>query len=105
MNKEGGLNEEEKENDFIFANEEQKEEEKKDYSLNDEDRARMEQVRAMHGPIPDNIIEQKLIRKYPQLLHPFMYMFIRLFVAVLTVFAQSQTSIQVVLGYVVIALL
>ena len=62
MNKEGGLNEEEKENDFIFANEEQKEEEKKDYSLNDEDRARMEQVRAMHGPIPDNIIEQKLIR-------------------------------------------
>jgi hypothetical protein len=105
MNKEGGLNEEEEKNDFIFANEEQKEEEKKDYSLNDEDRARMEQVRAMHGPIPDNIIEQKLIKKYPQLLHPFMYMFIRLFVAVLTVFAQSQTSIQVVLGYVVIALL
>ena len=105
MNKEGGLKEEEKKNDFIFANEEQKEEEKKDYSLNDEDRARMEKVRAMHGPIPDNIIEQKLIKKYPQLLHPFMYMVIRLFVAILTVFAQNQTSIQVVLGYVVMALL
>ena len=41
----------------------------------------------MHGPIPDSEVELSLIKKYPQLLHPFMYMAIRFFVAILTVFA------------------
>ena len=74
-------------NDFSFANEEQKKEEKKDLSLKEEDVARMQMVKDMHGPIPDNLIEGKLIKKYPQLLHPLMYMTIRLIVAILTVFA------------------
>ena len=74
-------------NDFSFANEEQKEEEKKDCSLNKEDVALMQMVREMHGPIPDSVVETKLIKKYPQLLHPFIYMAIRLIVAVVTVFA------------------
>ena len=74
-------------NDFSFANEEQKEEQKIDYSLTEEDVARMQMVKDMHGPIPDNLIEGKLIKKYPQLLHPFIYMAIRLIVAVVTVFA------------------
>ena len=74
-------------NDFSFANEEQKEEEKKDCSLNKEDLALMQMVREMHGPIPDSFVETKLIKKYPQLLHPFIYMAIRLIVAVVTVFA------------------
>jgi hypothetical protein len=65
----------------------------------------MQMVKAMHGPIPDSFVETKLIKKYPQLLHPLMYMAIRLIVAILTVFAQNQTSIQVVVGYIVIALL
>jgi hypothetical protein len=44
-------------------------------------------VKEMHGPIPDSVVETKLIKKYPQLLHPFIYMAIRLIVAVVTVFA------------------
>jgi hypothetical protein len=44
-------------------------------------------IKEMHGPIPDSFVETKLIKKYPQLLHPFMYMAIRFIVAVLTVFA------------------
>ena len=74
-------------NDFSFANEEQKEEQRIDYSLTEEDVARMQMVKAMHGPIPDSFVETKLIKKYPQLLHPFMYMAIRLIVAILTVHA------------------
>ena len=76
-------------NDFSFANEEQKVDEKKDYSLNEEDVARMQMVKEMHGPIPDSFVETKLIKKYPQLLHPLMYMTMRLIVAILTVFAQN----------------
>ncbi len=74
-------------NEFSFANEEQKEEEKKDFSLKEEDVARMQIVKDMYGPIPDSLLETKLIKKYPQLLHPLMYMTTRLFVAILTVFA------------------
>ena len=73
--------------DFSFANEEQKEEEKKENSLTDEDKARMQTVKVMYGPMPDSYIEPSLIKKHPQLLHPFMYMAIRLIVAILTVFA------------------
>ena len=91
-------------NDFYFADEEQKEEEKKDCNLKEEDVARMQIVKAMHGPIPDSFVEPKLIKKYPQLLHPFMYMAIRLIIATLTVFAQNMTSIQIVFGYIIMAL-
>ena len=73
-------------NDFSFANEEQKEEVNKDYSLKQEDIARMQMVKVMHGPIPDSVVEQKLIKKYPQLLHPFVYMAMRFIVAIITVF-------------------
>ena len=61
--------------------------EKNDCSLNEEDMARMQIVKSMHGPIPDSFVEISLIKKYPQLLHPFMYMAIRLILAILTVFA------------------
>ena len=47
----------------------------------------MQMIKDMHGPIPDSFVETKLIKKYPQLLHPFMYMAIRLIVAILTVYA------------------
>ena len=87
MNKEGGDNEKEIINDNTFMNEEQKKEEKKDYSLTDEDISRMQKVEAMYGPMPDSLVETKLIKKHPQLLHPFMYMIIRFLVAILTVFA------------------
>ena len=63
----------------------------------------MEKV--IYGPLPDSFIEPSLIKKHPQLLHPFMYMVVRLIVAILTVFAQNQTSIQIVIGYIVMALL
>ena len=96
IDKEGGLRDKERatretemimKNDFSFADEEQKEEEKKDCNLTEEDVARMQMVKVMHGPIPDSFVETGLIMKYPQLLHPFMYMAIRLIVAILTVFA------------------
>ena len=55
--------------------------------MSEEDVARMQMIKAMHGPIPDRYVEISLIKKYPQLLHPFMYMAIRLIVATFTVFA------------------
>ena len=64
--------------EFSFGNEEREEEEKKDYDLTNEDRARMQMVKNMHGPIPDRYVEFKLIKKYPQLLQPFMFMVIRI---------------------------
>ena len=73
--------------DFSFANEESKEEDKKECSLTDEDKARMQMVKVIYGPMPDSYVEPSLIKKHPQLLHPFMYMAIRLIVAILTVFA------------------
>jgi hypothetical protein len=54
--------------EFSFGNDERREEEKKDFSLTDEDRARMQMVKSMHGPIPDRVVEFSLIKKYPQLL-------------------------------------
>ena len=72
--------------EFSFGNEERKEEEKKDYDLTNEDRARMQMVKNMHGPIPDRVVEFKLIKKYPQLLQPFMFMVIRIIQAFVTVF-------------------
>jgi hypothetical protein len=72
--------------DFSFMNEQQLDENKK-HSLNDEDRDRMQMVKIVYGPMPDSLVEPSLIKKYPQLLHPFMYMAIRFIVAVLTVFA------------------
>ena len=67
-------------NDFSFAhklkeqqleelkeenNEELKEEQKNDYSISEEDVARMQMIKAMHGPIPDRYVEISLIKKYP----------------------------------------
>ena len=72
--------------EFSFGNEERKEDEKKDFGLTDEDRARMQIVKNMHGPIPDRVVEFKLIKKYPQLLQPFMFMVIRIIQAFVTVF-------------------
>jgi len=53
----------------------------------------MQMVKDLYGPMPNSLVEPSLIKKYPQLLHPFMYMAIRFIVAILTVFAQNQTSI------------
>ena len=72
--------------EISFGNDERREEEKKDFSLTDEDRARMEMVKNMHGPIPDRVVEFKLIKKYPQLLQPFMFMVIRIIQAFVSVF-------------------
>jgi len=58
----------------------------KNYSLTDEDRTRMQMIKILYGPMPNSLVEPSLIKKYPQLLHPFMYMAIRFIVAVLTVF-------------------
>ena len=91
--------------DFSFSDEEHKKEEKTDCNLKEEDVARMQTVKVMYGPMPDSFVELSLIKKHPQLLHPFIYMAIRLIVAILTVFAQNQTSIQIVIGYIVMALL
>ena len=74
-------------NPFYFTDQEKKVEEKKESSLTDEDKARMKMVKVKYGPIPDSLVEPSLIKKHPQLLHPFMYMIIRLIVAILTVFA------------------
>ena len=41
-------------------NEDQKKEEKKDYSLTDEDISLMQKVKAVYGPIPDSLVETKL---------------------------------------------
>ena len=60
---------------------------KKNYSLTNEDRTRMQMVKILYGPMPNSLVEPSLIKKYPQLLHPFMYMAIRFIVAILTVFA------------------
>ena len=54
--------------EFSFGNDGRREDEKKDFSLTDEDRARMQMVKSMHGPIPDRVVEFSLIKKYPQLL-------------------------------------
>ena len=42
--------------DFSFMNEERKQEEKKDFELREEDVARMQMIKAMHGPIPDSSV-------------------------------------------------
>ncbi len=55
--------------------------------MTEEDVVRMQMIKDMHGPIPDRYVEISLIKKYPQLLHPFMYMGIRFIVAIITVFA------------------
>ena len=73
--------------DFSFSDEEHKKEEKTDCNLKEEDVARMQTVKVMYGPMPDSFVELSLIKKHPQLLHPFMYMAIRLIVAIITVFA------------------
>ena len=63
MNKEGG--DKEMKNDINFMNEEQKDQEKKDYSLTDEEKARMQKVKVMYGAMPDSLVETKLIKKHP----------------------------------------
>ena len=48
-------------NDFSFVNDEQKEQGNKDYNLKEEDVARMQMVKAMHGPMSDSLVEAKSI--------------------------------------------
>ena len=72
--------------DFSFMDEQQVYD-GKDHSLTEKNIADMQMIKEMHGPIPDSVVEPILMMKYPQLLHPFMYMAIRFIVAVLTVFA------------------
>ena len=55
--------------------------------MNENNKIHMEMEKVLYGPIPDSLFEPSLIKKHPQLSHPFMYMVIRLIVAVLTVFA------------------
>ena len=62
-------------------------------------------VKVTYGPMPDSFVEPYLIKKYPQLLYPFMYLIIRLIEAVLTVFAENHVSIQIIVGYIVSAIL
>ena len=73
-------------NDLSFLKEQQIDE-NDNQSLTDEDKAQIQMVGAFYGQMPDSLVELSLVKMYPQLLYPFMYMAIRIIVSALTVFA------------------
>ena len=72
--------------EFSFGNDKQKQKEKKDCTLTDEDRNRMQTIKKMYGPMPDRVVEISLIKKHPQLLQPFIFMIVRIIQAFANVF-------------------